>query len=267
MPGGNLTSANAQSEFVSRTDDIYISGYPRSGTTWMQMILYQLTSDRTISFEHIFEVIPFLELSLRDGRSLESLPSPRIFKSHLLYRILSRYQGRYIYIMRDGRDVLVSNYYLYKRYYDQTIVFSEYFNKFIKGHVQYGSWFRHVKEWMTYANEPNVFIIRYEDLIVRLDECLKRIIAFCQINPMECTNEIIARGCSFEFMKQYEMKFAPENAPELHSDKMAGPQDPKIPFLRAGKSGSWREMFTKEQELAFCEALDKQGIKEILSAS
>jgi hypothetical protein len=43
----------ASLEFVPRLDDIFIVTYPRSGTTWMQMILYQLTTDGALDFPHI----------------------------------------------------------------------------------------------------------------------------------------------------------------------------------------------------------------------
>jgi hypothetical protein len=45
-------------DFVPRPDDIFIVTYPRSGTTWMQMILYQLTTDGDMTFAHIEQVCP-----------------------------------------------------------------------------------------------------------------------------------------------------------------------------------------------------------------
>src|ERR1019366_6253139 len=47
--------------FVPRPNDIYIVSYPRSGTTWLQMILYQLTTDGNMDFDHITEFVPFFE--------------------------------------------------------------------------------------------------------------------------------------------------------------------------------------------------------------
>ena len=40
--------------FGEREDDIYISTYPKSGTTLMQMILYHLTTDGRMNFNHIY---------------------------------------------------------------------------------------------------------------------------------------------------------------------------------------------------------------------
>lgn len=70
----------AHLEFVPRPDDIFIITYPRSGTTWMQMILYQLTTDGDMEFPHIYEYCPWFERSSRSGLGFEARPSPRLFK-------------------------------------------------------------------------------------------------------------------------------------------------------------------------------------------
>ena len=40
-------------KFGQRDSDIYIVSYPKSGTTKMQMILYQLTTEGHMDFNHI----------------------------------------------------------------------------------------------------------------------------------------------------------------------------------------------------------------------
>jgi len=59
-----LTRLSRELLFVPRPGDIYIVSYPRSGTTWLQMILYQLTSDGSMGFDHITE---FIERALSLG--------------------------------------------------------------------------------------------------------------------------------------------------------------------------------------------------------
>src|SRR5262249_49561577 len=60
-------------KFVPRPDDIFIVTYPRSGTTWMQMILYQLTTDGNMDIPHIAERCPWFERSTRSGCGFENL--------------------------------------------------------------------------------------------------------------------------------------------------------------------------------------------------
>src|SRR5580704_1087962 len=66
--------------FVPRPDDVYLASYARSGTTWLQMIVYQLTTNGNMDFAHITQPIPYFERALAQGRDLNRLPSPRIFK-------------------------------------------------------------------------------------------------------------------------------------------------------------------------------------------
>ena len=45
-------------DFRPRPDDIFIASYPRSGTTWMQMILYQMISGGDMDFRACFRGLP-----------------------------------------------------------------------------------------------------------------------------------------------------------------------------------------------------------------
>jgi hypothetical protein len=83
-----------RTEFVARNDDVYVVNYPRSGTTWMQFMLYRLAAGNDLDFSHISQVSPWFERSLAIGSmtaaNFERFPSPRIMKSHLPYGWLDR---------------------------------------------------------------------------------------------------------------------------------------------------------------------------------
>ena len=72
--------------FGEREDDIYISTYPKSGTTLMQMILYHLTTDGRMDFKHIYEVSPWIHNASFLGQKPPDLKSPRIIKTHDNYK-------------------------------------------------------------------------------------------------------------------------------------------------------------------------------------
>ena len=103
-------------QFGERDDDIYIVTYTKSGTTLMQMMVYQLTTDGNMDFNHIYDVSPwtdndaFLDLPPRE------LPSPRIIKSHRVYKKIDKdTKGKFIVVIRNVDDVAVSQFHQNKK--------------------------------------------------------------------------------------------------------------------------------------------------------
>ncbi len=234
--------------FEPRPDDIYLASYARSGTTWLQMIVYQLTSDGSMDFNHITEPIPYFERALPMGRDVNSLPSPRIFKTHLRYSQLPKGPCKRIYIARDGKDVLVSCFHFFRDHSTFKGTFEEFFRQFMAGAAPSGSWFRHVGEWSAHAADPDILFIRYEDLMNHFEPTLRRIAAFLgrPIPPEKYAG--IAERCSFRFMKQHEEKFA--FLQELMLEYGFTGQG----FIREGKTGSGKEQLTPEQKAIFDQA-------------
>ncbi len=232
-------------KFVRRPDDIFIVTYPRSGTTWMQMILYQLTTDGTMNLAHIAQHCPWFERSLLWSEGFEHVASPRIFKTHLSFRKAPKGPGRYIYVVRDGADVAVSYYNLYRNYNPYKGTFDEFFERFIRGKVQCGSWFHHVEGWRKHRHDLNVLFLTYEELSRDLEGTVRRIIAFCDFEVSEERMPAILERCSFAFMKEHEAKFDPaletlwENGTRLNA------------FLRAGQVGGGARELTRAQRERF----------------
>lgn len=230
--------------FVPRPDDIYIVSYPRSGTTWLQMILYQLVGNGDFDFTHISEVVPFFERSLRAGHNLNCLNSPRLFKTHYPYARLPK-QGRYIYVQRDGRDVLLSYFCFYRSHLGYVGSFDQFFERFLRGQVGYGSWFNHVARWRQHAAHTNCLWLCYEDLVQDLRPCLSKIADFCgQSIPAQRYATTIER-CSFEFMKEHEDRFDHTTAVLRELGLSYGK------FIRKGQVGTWRDQLTAEQNARF----------------
>jgi peroxiredoxin len=238
--------------FVFRADDIFIVTYPRSGTTWMQMILYQLTTEGKMDFPHITTVSPWFERSLKDGKAYDALPSPRVFKSHLSYRKIPKRPCKYIYVARDGKDVAVSYHHFQKTHMGYKGTFDEFFERFLKGADHYGSWFRHVRGWWEHRHDPNVLFLYYEELAEDLPSCLRRISDFCglEIAP-ERWNDILER-CSFAFMKQHERQFDPMTA--MLYEQGFQPNS----HLRKGQTGSGSEQLSLRQSRRFDKTFSKR---------
>ena len=249
-------------DYVPRPDDIFIATYPRSGTTWLQMALYQLTTDGNMEFDHICRFVPWYELSVMTGRDLEALPSPRVFKTHLPYRSYLRNipkgPARYIYCARNGRDVLVSYYYFYISHFGFRGTFEEFFEMFMRGRVRFGSWFKHVADWWERRNDPNVLFLRYEDLTGELEGSLHKIADFCGLKIEPAQLPRILERCSLPFMKKHENKFDHIIEQIIESQVNLGH------FIRTGGVGGWRDHLNDQQITRFDQEYDRRlGLTEI----
>jgi Sulfotransferase domain len=237
-------AVHAYLSFTPRPDDIYIVTYPRSGTTWMRMILYQLTTDGTMDIQHIAQSIPFLEMAMIFGRDVERLPSPRIFKTHFSYRWIPK-PGRYIYVTRDEKDVAISYFHFYNTLPRRSCSFDSFLRRFLSGRVLHGAWFKHVSSWQRNATALDMLHLTYEDLVRNLEESVRQIAKFCRFELSEERLRDILPRCTFEFMKRHETKIDHPNEVLLELGFSTGK------FIRQGKIGSWREMLTSEQRAVF----------------
>ena len=221
-------------ELQVRPTDVFISSYPRSGTTLTQWILYLLTHDEQPDPAHLTQVSPWFERSLATGEvtaeDLERFPLPRVFKSHLPRQWLPD-GARYIYVERDGLDVLTSYFHFYRAYLGFEGTLDDFYGRFMDGRVQYGSWFEHVAGWHERASDPSVLIVRYEDLLSDRKASIERIVEFL---GWECDERRIDRAViesSFDAMKRRESVF--DHATALLLERGVSPES----FLRAGQSG------------------------------
>ncbi|MGB5415115.1 MAG: sulfotransferase domain-containing protein [Polyangiales bacterium] len=231
-------------ELEVRQSDVFISSYPRSGTTLTQWILYLLTHDPQPDPTHLTKVSPWFERSLAIGElrasDLERFPSPRIFKSHLPREWLPD-GARYVYVERDGLDVLLSYFHFYRAYLGFEGSLDEFHRRFIEGRLQYGSWFDHVAGWRARASDPDVLIVRYENLLTDRKASIRGIVEFL---GWDCDERCVDRALiesSFDAMKKRESVF--DHATALLLERGVSPES----FLRAGQSGRGADALTDAQ--------------------
>jgi hypothetical protein len=231
--------------YIPHSDDIFIVTYPRSGTTLVQMILYQLLTDGEMDFAHIQEWSPFYESRIQNGQSFEEFPSPRVFKSHLYYKLIPKGPCKYIYVVRNGKDVAVSAFHFSQSHMGAKLDFGTFFDLFLKGKYRFGSWFKHVGQWWENRHNLNVMFLTYEELTRDRERAIKKIIDFCgkKVEP-EKFSRIMERS-SFAFMKQHEDKFDSLLGRALDFNFKTGS------FIRKAQAGQWKEYLSNEQEELF----------------
>jgi len=196
-------------QFKVRPDDVFIVTYPKSGTTWMQMIAWQLKSSGDTNFRHIDDVVPWIErCDEQDLPRLEAIPSPRFFKSHLPYEAVPP-GAKYIYVARNLKDVAVSY------YYHQIMVegfrggLNGFVRMLVKGRTGGGSWARHLMPWLKHRNDPSVLFLTYEQMKKDLAGTIRKVAQFSGIALDESKLPLLKEFCGVDFMKKHDVKFDP----------------------------------------------------------
>ena len=88
--------------FQPRNTDIIVSGGPKSGSTWLQQIVHQLSTGGDMDFGELIEVVPVVEFAhdLQQDLEAEQKGFPRCFKTHYWYPRCPK-GGKYIWSLRE----------------------------------------------------------------------------------------------------------------------------------------------------------------------
>jgi hypothetical protein len=234
-------------DYEDRDSDIYIVTYLKSGTTWMQVILYNLLTDGNMDFNHIYDVSPWPSNEAFNNVSPEkvnSLPSPRILKSHDKYDYFNEgIKAKFIYIYRDGKDVSLSLYHHNKNYRDPDVTFGQNFETYFIDEAFQMNCFKYNSEWLQNKSNHQILYVSYEELKNQFDKTVKKIADYLDVELSDEMLERTRKHASFEYMKEHETKFG--ETPPVTS-KLVFNQ-----FIRKGVSGEGANYLTPEQNEAY----------------
>lgn len=177
----------------------------------------------------------------RQGVDFEALPSPRIMRSHSLYNANF---PKVIYLMRDGRDVLVSYYHHVKKFQG----FQGTLYDFLYSDVRQVEWHEHVNSWI-FQNPSlsNIYIVKYENMRHNPFQEVARLVAFIGLQRSDEQIREAIEGSDFHTMKQIE---------ERKGLGYVDEGDKRTRFVRKGGIGEWKQAFGP-REIAF--AKEKYG--------
>jgi Sulfotransferase domain len=218
-----------------RGSDILLASYPRSGQYWLRFQLGELLSGRPIEYDNLDRVTPELG---RQRKAMRLLPAGgRLVQTHERYR--NEYK-KAVYIVRDVRDVVLSEYSQFK---SADLPYAESFDRFLWQFVQgrlhdYPSWQDHVTDWLDspIAESGNLLVTKFEDRRRSPEEELTKILRFLggRIDTTAVRNAI--RNNTVEAMRAKE-------------DRRAGKKytDEGGRHTRGGLVGGWHERLSREQ--------------------
>jgi aryl sulfotransferase len=250
-------------DFQFRNDDIIIATYAKSGTTWLQQIVSQLIFNGVEGLD-VAEMSPWLDLRVSPKEvklaTVEAQTNRRFLKTHLpVNALVFSPKAKYIYIGRDGRDVVWS---LYNHHVKANQAWYEalnntpgrvglpiekppesieqYFLDWLqKDGYPFWSFWENVKSWWEIRHLPNVLLIHFAELKKDLPSQIQRIAEFLEIAIDEAKWNAILEHCSFAYMKQN----APKSVPLGGAFWDGGAQT----FIHKGTNGRWRDILSDRE--------------------
>jgi hypothetical protein len=225
--------------FAARPSDVFISTFSKSGTTWVQQIVHGLRSNGSMEFPEISLIIPWFEAAQIMGIDVNApqVAEPRAFKTHLPWDKVPK-GCRYIYVVRNPADALVSYYHymngvMFER---DTIDLDAFCAEVFSRPKHFGTYFSHLRSWWEQRHRADVLSLCFEDMKQDHADAVRRIARFLGIAASEELLERTTRQSTFEFMLAHRDKFEDASATRAFS-RMRGLSPASTAKIRAGRVG------------------------------
>jgi aryl sulfotransferase len=247
-------------DFRFRDDDIIISTYAKAGTSWTQQMIAQMMfgGDPELA---VAEMSPWLDLRVPPKQvklpEVEAQTHRRFIKTHLpVDALVFSPQAKYIYIGRDGRDVVWS---LYNHHANANDLWYDALNNtpgrvgppidrppedigqywrdwMDKDGFPFWSFWENIRSWWAIRDLPNVMMIHFTDLKRDLPGEMRKIAAFLDIEINEARWDTIIEYCSFDWMKANATKSVPLGGAFWDAGAEV--------FINKGINGRWKDTLT-----------------------
>ncbi|MDZ4371169.1 MAG: sulfotransferase domain-containing protein [Phenylobacterium sp.] len=261
--------------FRFRDDDVIVATYAKSGTTWTQQIVGQLVFAGAPDVP-IHALSPWLDLRVMPPDTLDQLEAQthrRIVKTHLpLDALTFSPKAKYLYVARDGRDVVWS---LYNHHSNGNALWYELLNdtpgrvgppmptpdpdirRYFRTWLEQDGWpfwgyWDNIQTWWAARDLPNVKLVHFNALKADPEGEMRAIAAFLGCDIPEDRWPTILEHCSFDYMKANAANVAPLGGAIFDGGAES--------FINKGVNGRWRDVLSPD-DIADYEraALDNLG--------
>ncbi len=242
--------------YVPGKQDVFVMTYAKSGTNWMMQIAHQLIYHGKAEYEHIHSVVPWPDtkamppflrdyaIALKDADDWKTSPEQkRVIKTHFNWEMVPYSDdARYIAVIRDPKDVFVSNYFFVRDgiYGPAMPSVDTWYNLFLSEKFMLGgSWAVNAAGYWAQRHRPNVLVFSFKSMKRDLRGTVLKVADFLNVRV---SDEVIQEVCdksSFEYMKRIDHKF--------RIGKMI-PWRPEGAMMRKGTQGDSSELLTPERQ-------------------
>jgi aryl sulfotransferase len=267
-------------EFDFRDDDVIIGTWAKSGTTWMQQIIGQLIFAGQENLP-VSEMSPWLDFVIPPAEAclplVKAQTHRRFVKTHLpLDALTFSPKARYLYVGRDGRDVVWS---MHNHHANFVPGFYEHSNnnpragadpgpvlapppqdvvRYFREWLYWGGYpwwpfWENIRSWWGARHLPNVRLIHFGRLKADLDGEMRAIAAFLDIPVDEARWPAIVEHCTFDYMKAHAQYAAPNGGAMWEGGATT--------FINKGTNGRWTDLLTAA-DIAAYEARARQELGE-----
>lgn len=247
------------SEYLRFKDiDAFLISFPKCGRTWLRALLGWYVNDLAAG-----DPMEVLELTRNkpDYCTLDISHDdfPHLITADQLFTNKKAYKDKkVIFMIRDPRDVVVSNYFQFTKRGDQTVINDDFdgsLSEFIRHKIGgLENLVRFYNIWAENKSVPEAFLeVSYEDMSASPKDIFLKCIDFLQWpeKPESLVDQILAKG-SFNSMRQME------SSNELQSVRLtpSNSNDPEGFKTRKGKVGGYVDYLSDEDQAYVSEYLN-----------
>jgi hypothetical protein len=253
--GASRAGGSAFKDYIPTKNDIIVACLSRSGTHWMMQMALQIAHLGQAEYDYLYDVVAWPDFlpDVSIGLSEPPPASPtglRVIKTHSPAQMVTvNDAAKYITVIRDPKEVLVSLYYFMPKALAflglQTGGPDDWVEKFLNKQVPGGWWAEHTASWWALRDRPNVHLVLFKDLKADPGAEIDRISEFLGVNLSSEQRQHVMTKSSFDYMKAIDHKFSP----------IIGDTDMPV-VIRKGQTDTGGDLFTEtqlDQINAYCE--------------
>ncbi len=254
MQERNAGKSSPFRKYTPGPQDVFVATYAKSGTNWMMQIAHQLIWHGRGEFDHLHDVVPWPDMEIVPPMKWYAIPlqqadhwkdSPeqkRVIKSHYDWKLLPYSpEARYIMVIRDPKDVFVSNYFFLGQSIGKAMpAVDTWYKLFLSGKFPLGaSWAANAAGYWNERHRPNVLVCSFKSMKRDLEGTVRKVANFLDIRATDELIQEVCRQSTFDYMKQIDHKFRV-------GKMIAGGSEGTM--MRKGKQGDSSELLSPERQ-------------------